>query len=129
MLSSDPGGVEEPTQYICMYHLKGRCAFGGRCFNVHSSLPYQWFYKAENDREWMSLQDEENTGLELQFSDPANSDYYIPIRLFNLCIKGSVFLYSDIARDLERHCIWTTYLACLLPNIIKYHTSCGDIEC
>lgn len=72
-----PNDPKERSQYICMYHLKGCCAFGERCFNVHSHLPYQWFFRAEHDTKWTPLEKSENRDLELHFSDPDNQDYYI----------------------------------------------------
>ncbi|KAI4891779.1 hypothetical protein NFI96_017337 [Prochilodus magdalenae] len=54
---------------ICLFHIKGFCKQGNRCWHVHFQLPYMWERKDGNG--WKILEDNEE--IERAFCDPAKT--------------------------------------------------------
>ena len=73
-----PSESREQNQRVCIFHLKGLCRFGDSCFNFHSNMQFQWFFRKLPDS-WIPLYQKQTYNLEMQFSQPANFEYYINI--------------------------------------------------
>ncbi|WAR14221.1 PAR12-like protein [Mya arenaria] len=72
---SETAAINILNKKICIYHLKGRCAYFKRCFNYHCELLYQWFYRFDDSDNWKTVEPQENMRMELHYSDPANVEY------------------------------------------------------
>ncbi|XP_038078446.1 protein mono-ADP-ribosyltransferase PARP11-like isoform X2 [Patiria miniata] len=46
-----------PATTICIFNLRGMCAFGNNCRELHSEQHYQWQYSADNGQTWTNFGD------------------------------------------------------------------------
>lgn len=81
------------TEMICLFHLLGKCCFGRSCRNFHSSMPYRWRYKKAES--WESVDDDENSKIELSYSDPMEQEYVMPFGDISLTISFKTMTAMD----------------------------------
>ena len=63
-------------EFICVFHLAGKCNYGAKCTNLHTGEPFQWQYK---DNEWHNFEEDDNLDIEEAFCK-ARSEVSIDIR-------------------------------------------------
>ena len=80
------------SELICLYHLRGKCAFGKSCRNFHGYLPYQWQYRPVGEDLWEDVDQEENWQLDLTYCEPRNSKGYLPLR-YKIFLWG-IFMHA-----------------------------------
>lgn len=80
--SQNVKSVESGLKDICIFFLRGKCAFDKRCHKYHKNMPYQWQFidmNAPEDQEWNDLNAEQNVDLEMNYSDANKSEVYLKL--------------------------------------------------
>ena len=56
---------------VCVFHLRGKCSYAEKCFNVHSDQPYQWRFQEPITKQWMNFLSANNEQIEQAYCDAA----------------------------------------------------------
>ncbi|KAL6473743.1 hypothetical protein MHYP_G00173040 [Metynnis hypsauchen] len=104
--SHTPAKTSEKCE-ICLFHIKGFCKQGNRCWQVHFQMPYKW--EQRDGHSWKVLEDNEE--IERAFCDPARtySDGSVPVH-FDTMTRGfaEVRRLSTVSSVLNPNFILTT---------------------
>ncbi|XP_052759768.1 uncharacterized protein LOC128202731 isoform X3 [Mya arenaria] len=110
---SETAAINILNKKICIYHLKGRCAYFKRCFNYHCELLYQWFYRFDDSDNWKTVEPQENMRMELHYSDPANVEYSLFIEDMSVQLKFKTMKAEGGGKHLTFHRLSTETSAIL----------------
>ncbi|KAK3105260.1 hypothetical protein FSP39_021031 [Pinctada imbricata] len=69
--------VDPTVTEICIFHLRGRCAFGKSCRKLHYNTTYVWQYRKKDLMEWVNFSDDHNREIEMTYSDVNNTECYL----------------------------------------------------
>ncbi|XP_061196239.1 protein mono-ADP-ribosyltransferase PARP12-like [Saccostrea echinata] len=68
---------DDPPADICIFHLRGRCAFGKSCRKSHKNMTYQWQYRKKNLNQWEDFQHHHNVEVEYNFGEVARTECFV----------------------------------------------------
>lgn len=74
MSSASP---DDPPADICIFHLRGRCAFGKSCKKSHKNMTFQWQYRKKALNQWDDFQRNHNVEVEYNYCNVDSSECYV----------------------------------------------------
>ena len=60
---------------ICIYHLRGKCRYGDKCYGQHKDCMYQWQFA--DGGEWTDFKPFSNIEIEMMYCDVNNTDCHV----------------------------------------------------